>query len=122
METELEPFMDYDIRELVCIVQELNRKRFYRIEIAPGLFGPLIIRAWGRLGCKVRVKVEYFASLAEALSEANKLYLTKWKKGYCGVKSIIDEKNAVHPEKMMQVRTRRVGENEPVLPGVFEIT
>lgn len=117
MAVEPAPFQDYDIRELVCIIHELNRKRFYRIEVAPGLFGPMIIRAWGRIGCRVRVKTENFACLADALTAANRLYRTKRKKGYCEVKSIVDEKIAVHPEKVAQVRTRRVGEGEPTLPG-----
>ncbi|MRR21703.1 WGR domain-containing protein [bacterium] len=116
MELEPRPFLDYDIRELVCIVQELNRKRFYRIEIVPGLFGPLIIRAWGRIGCKVRVMVEHFASLEEALSEANKLYRSKKKKGYGEVDSIIGEKIPVHPGRAVSMRTVRVEEDEPSLP------
>lgn len=116
--TETIPFDNYGIREMVCIIQERNRKRFYRIEVAPGLFGPLIIRAWGRIGCKVRVIVDNFGSLVDALNEANRLYHSKKKKGYSDVGSIVEGKVPVSPKRVGNIRIRRVGEGEPTLPGL----
>lgn len=116
---DLVPFHDYGIREMVCIVQELNRKRFYRIEVAPGLFGPLVIRAWGRIGCRVRVMVDHFSEQVDALEEANRLYRSKQRKGYSEVASIIEGKVPAHPAQIDHVRLKRVGEGEPTLPGLI---
>jgi len=75
-------FSSYDICEMLCIQPELNRRRFYRIEVAPGLFSPVVIRSWGRIGCRVRVKVYYHDDLQSALADANTLYRRKLRKGY----------------------------------------
>lgn len=113
------PFQNYGIREMVCIIQELNRKRFYRIEVTPGLFGPLVIRAWGRIGCRVRVIVDHFTSLVDALDEANRLYRSKKRKGYSEVDSIVEDKVPAHPARIGNVHLKRVGEGEPTLPGLI---
>lgn len=102
----------------VQFTPDFARKRFYRIEVAPGLFGPLIIRAWGRIGCKVRVIVDNFGSLVDALNEANRLYRSKKKKGYSDVGSIVGGKIPVSPRRFGKVRIRRVGKGEPTLPGL----
>ena len=118
--SDVGPFHNYEIREMVCIVQELNRKRFYRIEVTPGLFGPLVIRAWGRIGCRVRVIVDHFTSLVDALDEANRLYRTKKRKGYSEVDSIVEGKVPAHPGRIGNVCLKKwVGEGEPTLPGLI---
>jgi predicted DNA-binding WGR domain protein len=101
-------FKDFDIREMIWIIPEINRRRFYRIEIVPGLFNPTMVRAWGRIGCHVRVKVDFFDNMENALNGANKLLLRKFKKGY---RIITDPlvKNAlpVHPVEIKDLRIER---------------
>lgn len=71
--------------EILWIVPDLNRKRYYSISVEPGLFGPVIVRAWGRIGeGRLRKKEHFFpeGKLPEALDKANRLLTKKLNKGY----------------------------------------
>lgn len=115
-----ERFSGFDICEMLCIQPELNRRRFYRLEVAPGLFSPVVIRSWGRIGCRIRVKVYFHDNLSNALSDANSLYRRKIKKGYQETQeSLVKERVPVHPEQIQNVRIRRRGgqpDSEPFMP------
>lgn len=77
---------DYGKIELSWIVPALNRQRYYRISVEPGLFGPVLARSWGRMEWKrLREKEQFFAEgkLVDALSTANLLLKKKLSKGYC---------------------------------------
>jgi len=71
--------------EIVWIVPDLNRKRSYCISVVPGLFGPVLVRSWGRIGeRRLRTKEHFYSEgeLPEALVKANRLLTTKLNKGY----------------------------------------
>jgi predicted DNA-binding WGR domain protein len=109
--TKIDPdiiFKSFDIRELLCVVPERNRRRFYRIEISQGLWCPLVIRAWGRIGSTVKVKLDFHNSLEEALAGANKLLGKRLRRGY-SVKSesLVENALPVHPVEIKNVRIRR---------------
>jgi predicted DNA-binding WGR domain protein len=78
-------FEGYGSVEIFWIVPDLNRKRCYCISVEPGLFGPVLIRSWGRIGVgRMRSKEQFFpeGKLNEALDRANRLLATKLRKGY----------------------------------------
>ena len=78
-------FEDYGSVEIFWVVPDLNRKRYYCISVEPGLFGPVLIRSWGRIGVgKMRSKEQFFpeGNLDEALAHANRLLAAKLRKGY----------------------------------------
>jgi predicted DNA-binding WGR domain protein len=79
------PFESYGKVEIFWIVPDLNRKRYYCISVEPGLFGPVLIRSWGRIGeGRLRSKEHFFPAedLPEALKRANRLFTKKLNKGY----------------------------------------
>lgn len=116
----IDRFSGFDICEMLCIQPELNRRRFYRLEVAPGLFSPVVIRSWGRIGCRIRVKVYFHDDMESALADANALYRRKVRRGYAETReSLVEEKVSVHPEQIRNVRISRRGgkpDNEPFLP------
>lgn len=78
-------FESYGRVEIFWIVPDLNRKRYYCISVEPGLFGPVLIRSWGRIGEGRLRRKEYFfpeGKLPEALDKANRLLAKKLNKGY----------------------------------------
>jgi len=75
-------FQDFGFRELVSIVPEQNKRRFYRIEVSAGLWCPIIIRSWGRIGSSAREKRAFQDNMDAALACANKLLAKKIKRGY----------------------------------------
>lgn len=110
-------FSGWGICEMLCIQPEINRRRFYRIEVLQGLFSPMVIRSWGRIGCRIRVKVYFHEDMLSAVANANKLYLRKIKRGY--QESSIDGVVAVHPTQIQNLtisRKRAIPNNEPMLP------
>ena len=71
--------------EIFWIVPDLNRKRYYSISVEPGLFGPVLVRSWGRVGeGRLRKKEHFFPDreLPYALQMANRLLAAKLRKGY----------------------------------------
>jgi len=79
------PFESYGKVEIYWIVPDLNRKRYYCISVEPGLFGPVLIRSWGRIGEGRLRSMEHFfpeEDLPEALKRANRLLSKKLNKGY----------------------------------------
>jgi predicted DNA-binding WGR domain protein len=113
-------FSGFDICEMLCIKPELNRRRFYRLEVAPGLFSPIVIRSWGRIGCRIRVKVYYHDDLLSALADANSMYRRKLRRGYTeNRESLVEQSVPVHPVQIQNVKIsrRRVRpDSEPFLP------
>lgn len=60
-----------------------NMARFYRIEIAPDLFGGVVlIRNWGRSGCQGREHRQWFADLPDARQEQQAWLRRKLRRGY----------------------------------------
>lgn len=81
-------FNGYGQRDFTQVIPEQNRWRFYRIEVGQGLFSPYLVRAWGRIGSRVRVIEEFYPSVEAAVKEANSLYRKRIRKGYKEVESI----------------------------------
>ncbi|NVN93562.1 MAG: WGR domain-containing protein [Desulfuromonadales bacterium] len=76
---------DYGKVEVVCIDPQLNRRRYYCVSVEAGLFGPILVRSWGRIGWRnMRQKMHCFVggNLPDALKAANQLIARKLRKGY----------------------------------------
>ena len=68
---------------LTLIDNSKNERRFYRMDITPGLFGDWgLVREWGRIGRGGRVRTDWFASEADAKDARFKLHMAKAKRGY----------------------------------------
>ena len=68
---------------LTRIDNSKNERRFYRMDIMPGLFGDWgLVREWGRIGRGGQVRTDWFASEAEAKDARFELHMTKAKRGY----------------------------------------
>lgn len=64
-------------------VPEKNQHRFYRLLLAPTLFGEWsLIREWGRIGQQGRVVVDTFDTFAEASSTFDRKAAEKGRRGY----------------------------------------
>ena len=85
-------FEGYGHRDFTHVIPEKNMWRFYRIEVGQGLFSPYLIRAWGRIGSRVRMMEDFYPSVEEAVKEANRVYRRKVKRGYKEVESIFAPK------------------------------
>jgi predicted DNA-binding WGR domain protein len=60
-----------------------NLHRYYALEVAPNLFGGFsLIRSWGRIGRSGRVKIDLYASEAEALARYRQKLHEKQRRGY----------------------------------------
>ena len=64
-------------------VPEKNQHRFYRLLLAPTLFGQWsLIRKWGRIGHPGTVCVDSYATEADAIAELNRKAHEKERRGY----------------------------------------
>lgn len=62
---------------------ERDMARFYRLALAPTLFGEwALIREWGRIGSPGTVRETWYETEAIALAEQQKLLRKKLKRGY----------------------------------------
>ena len=62
---------------------EKNQHRFYRLLLAPTLFGEWsLVREWGRIGHPGTVRIESFATEAEAAAEFSRKAREKERRGY----------------------------------------
>lgn len=65
------------------VVPEARQFRFYRMVIAPDLFGGAsLIKEWGRIGQPGRVRCEAFADEGQAFNALASLGTSKRRKGY----------------------------------------
>lgn len=70
---------------LTRIDRARNMARFYRLDIAPDLFGGVtLIRNWGRIGGAGREQREWFAVRDQAESVRQVWITRKTRKGYVG--------------------------------------
>ena len=80
-------FESYGKVEIFWIVPELNRKRFYCISVEPGLFGPVLVRSWGRIGeGRLRRKEQFFSErkLSDVVADGQQAAGGQIaRKGYC---------------------------------------
>ena len=69
--------------ELTRIDTSRNARRFYRMEIVPGLFGDWsLVREWGRIGQPGQVRVDWFEDEAAAKDVRFEIHMKKAKRGY----------------------------------------
>ncbi len=69
--------------ELHRIDPAKNMRRFYRLDIAPDLFGGfLLLRQWGRIGAGGRIKAERYDAEAPALDALRRQAERKRRRGY----------------------------------------
>jgi len=62
---------------------EANMARFYRVDIAPTLFGEVsVLRTWGRIGTHGRTSIETFPTLKDAENAASRALRQKVRRGY----------------------------------------
>lgn len=60
-----------------------NMERFYRVDLAPTLFGEVaVLRQWGRIGTNGRTIMETLPSIGEAETSANRTLRQKLRRGY----------------------------------------
>lgn len=67
---------------LESIDPKANRFRFHLFELSPGLFGPTLIRRWGRIGTLGQTRILLFEDEVRATTEFVRLVALKQKKGY----------------------------------------
>lgn len=85
-------------------VPEKNQHRFYRLLLAPTLFGEWsLIREWGRIGHPGTVRIESYATEADAAAEFNRKAREKERRGY-----VIRPHQAVRWERPCRHRTAGV--------------
>lgn len=64
-------------------VAEENQYRFYRLLLAPTLFGEWsLIREWGRIGQPGTVRIDLFATVEQAAAAQAKKAISKLRNGY----------------------------------------
>ncbi len=69
--------------DLTRIDTSRKARRFYRMEILPGLFGDWsLVREWGRIGQSGQVQVDLFDTEAAARGARFDLQMQKAKRGY----------------------------------------
>jgi predicted DNA-binding WGR domain protein len=60
-----------------------NMHRFYRMSLQPDLFGNIsLLREWGRIGSRGRIRVDTHQEKAEAIKAMAKLATEKQRRGY----------------------------------------
>lgn len=70
-------------KHFVYINPEHNNYRFYSLSIAPNLFNNYyVIRVWGRIGRKGRIRTIYCDTLSDATREFNRQVAKRIKRGY----------------------------------------
>ena len=62
--------------------REGRKRRFYRIVSYPGLFGPTLIRDWGRIGSMGRTKTSVFEDEKEQTQAWSQILERREKPGY----------------------------------------
>ena len=69
--------------DLIRIDPPKNVHRFYRMEIAPGLFGDwALVREWGRVGQAGQVRVDWYDTEVAAKNARFDILMKKAKRGY----------------------------------------
>lgn len=72
--------IDIDLR---CIDSERNKRRFYRMTVQRNLFGEWeLLREWGRIGRKGRVRLDRFDQAVAAAEALRKMARMKARRGY----------------------------------------
>lgn len=75
---------------LLCVDPAKRKYRFYKMFIAPSLFGEwLLVREWGRIGSPGQVRSDHFPNAGAALLALQKLVRDKAKRGYAPVRPAI---------------------------------
>lgn len=78
---------------LECIQPDRNKRAYYRLVVGYDLFGPKVIRSWGRIGTKERPRRHDRAiSLEEARRLATRVLRTRFAHGYVvatGVQAVL---------------------------------
>ena len=68
---------------LECVIPERNRKAYYRLMAGQDLFGLKLMRSWGRIGAKERIRIqERFASQQEILKAYERILNLRLSHGY----------------------------------------
>lgn len=72
--------------DFICLTRldpDRNMRRFYRLVIAPDLFGGVtLIRNWGRIGAAGVERREWFATRGQAESQRQVWLTRKTRRGY----------------------------------------
>jgi predicted DNA-binding WGR domain protein len=60
-----------------------NMARFYEVSLEPSLFGTwAVVRRWGRIGCRGRIRLELCDSADDAFDCVKRLIVAKRRRGY----------------------------------------
>lgn len=77
--------MGYGYAYMECT--EGSKRRFYRLSAQPGLFGPVLIREWGRIGTSGRLMVSPCTDEKELSAAWREHFTTRLRHGYQVVSS-----------------------------------
>ena len=61
---------------------EGTKRRFYRVTRYPGLFGPTLIRDWGRIGARGRTQTDVFEGDEDQGKAWDRLLEIRTRRGY----------------------------------------
>ena len=68
---------------LYRIDESRNKRRFYRLDVQPDLFGHwLFVREWGRIGRRGQSRIMSFASGEEARAACERQHRARMRRGY----------------------------------------
>ncbi|MDD2462489.1 MAG: WGR domain-containing protein [Desulfobulbus sp.] len=74
---------------LECIKPAQNKRAYYRLVVGYDLFGPKVMRSWGRIGTKERPRrCDRTASMDEAREIANQVLKTRFAHGYAIIRQV----------------------------------
>jgi Uncharacterized conserved protein len=77
------PSSSDQILTLTRVEPEKNIARFYTLSIEPSLFGDhALVRRWGRIGCRGRLRIDLHASRLDAEKAFRQLASIKRKRRY----------------------------------------
>ena len=84
------------LAHLQRIDTEANMARFYRVDIAPTLFGEVcVLRTWGRIGTRGRTCIETCSTVEDAERAAFLTLRQKMRRGYTPARQLLPSDLAV---------------------------
>jgi predicted DNA-binding WGR domain protein len=69
-----------------CIKPDKNRKAFYRLIATRDLFTFTLVRNWGRIGTRGRLRVDRFDNEADMKQSEGQIVKKRLRHGYCLLK------------------------------------
>jgi len=68
-----------------CVIPEQNKRAFYELSAGRDLFGFMLVRRWGRIGCKGRRQRQRFLDENDMLKAYKRIHKERIKHKYIAV-------------------------------------